>query len=606
MDELKRTIRYQCLAAVAAILVSIFQIFADPFGLASTTDRLSSLLFSALASPFYGTSYNPPAENYSTEYSDRLVKGRDEIVILLFDDQYLEHNEWQWPLSPFTHAQLLQSIVDSGAQSVFVDLSYVADSKERSQSLGRMMSAANDLWIQDQVPVFFAGMMYKPVPEFDGVPAAHSALVEMYAEDYQYLLKEVAFEKHEHAHRGEHSHQDAHDHRHQSEHEHRHEDQLLHQNSHMHQHEHGYKSDTAAYAIYKHWCKSHSCPTFTAEDEAKTMFIQWGYAPAGSMARYYQKTGVECQAERQGFFSGVWQSLKLFVVHAFNGFSGNWRPSCLYHTNVSLLLPTESPEALSTLVKDKIVLLGAHLKQYPDISESPVHGQVPGVFWHAAALDNLIEFGPNFLVDDQSRSSEFNEAIASSLVLILFTAFSVYMDFRQSRVAESERLRMNVKFGVTVVLLLSMLVSSLIYFTRSAPTNWIGIAALLLIVNPEPFKALWKTSWFRLGRANIMIFHRDSNLNTLLQAVVTALGFSAIWVLVIGVLLGPLVYFSLHPDTSIWLYTAMTLIYGAGAVLTLYLMWFSHLRQIAADENRWKTRSDKKRSDKNILQQNRM
>jgi len=66
------------------------------------------------------------------------------------------------------------------------------------------------------------------------------------------------------------------------------------------------------------------------------------------------------------------------------------------------------------------------------------------------------------------------------------------------------------------------------------------------------------------------------------------------------------VYFSLHPDTSIWLYTAMTLIYGAGAVLTLYLMWFSHLRQIAADENRWKTRSDKKRSDKNILQQNRM
>ncbi len=538
MDELKRTIRYQCLAAIAAILVSIFQIFADPFGLASTTDRLSSLLFSALASPFYGTSYNPPSENYPKEYSDRLVKGRDEIVILLFDDQYLEHNEWQWPLPPFIHTQLLQTLVDSGAQSVFVDLRYVADSEEREKALGRMLSAANDLWLEERVPIFFAGMLYNPVPEFEGVRSSHAALAEMHAEDYQYVLKDVAFEKDGH--------------------------------------EQGYKHDTAAYALYKHWCKSHSCPTFTPEDEDKTMFIQWGYAPAASMARYYQKTGVECQAERQGFFSGVWQSLRLFVIHAFNGFSGQWRPSCLYHTNTSLLLPTENPEEFTALVKDKIVFLGGDLKQFPDVSDSPVHGKVSGVFWHAAALDNLIEFGPNFLVDDQSRSSEVNEAIASSLVLILFTAFSVYMDFRQSKLDENERLLMNVKFGVAVVLLLSMLVSSLIYFTHSAPTNWIGIAALLLIVNPEPFKALWKTSWFRLGRPNIMIFHRGSNLNNLVQAVMTALWFSAIWVLVIGVLLGPLVFFSLHPDASIWLYAAMTLSYGAGAIFASYLMWSSH------------------------------
>lgn len=575
MDELKRTIRYQCLAAIAAILVSVFQIFADPFGLASTTDRLSSLLFSALASPFYGTSYNPPSENYSTEYPDRLVKGRDEIVILLFDDQYLEQNEWQWPLSPFVHTQLLQTIVDSGAQSVFVDLSYLADSVERRESLGRMLTAANDLWHDEQVPVFFAGMIYNPVPEFNGVRAAHSALAEMHAEDYQYVLREVAFEKNT---RGN-----------------------VHQSSQEYKHEHVYKADTAAYALYKHWCKSHSCPVFTEEDEDKTMFIQWGYAPAGKMARYYQKTGVECQAERQGFFIGAWQSLRLFLVHAFNGFSGEWRPSCLYHTNVSLLLPTQSPEELSALVDGKIVLLGAHLKQYPDISDSPVHGKVPGVFWHAAALDNLIEFGPNFLVDDQSRDSEINEAIASSLVLILFTAFSVYMDFRQSKVDENERLLMNVKFGVAVVLLLSMLVSSLIYFTHSAPTNWIGIAALLLIVNPEPFKALWKTSWFRLGRPNIIIFHHGSTLNTLLQGVITAFWFSAIWVLVIGILLGPLVFFSLHPDTSIWVYGAMTSIFGAGAALAVYLMWSSHTHQAPAVETCWKTRSDEKRSDRNRL-----
>jgi len=42
------------------------------------------------------------------------------------------------------------------------------------------------------------------------------------------------------------------------------------------------------------------------------------------------------------------------------------------------------------------------------------------------------------------------------------------------------------------------------------------------------------------------------------------------------VLLGPLVFFSLHPDASIWLYAAMTLSYGAGAIFASYLMWSSH------------------------------
>jgi len=558
---LKGKVRHQLSAVGIAILVAVFQIFADPFGLASTTDRLSSLLFSALSSPFYGSVVDDNAEN-------RRLKGQDNIVVLLYDDDYLSAKNWQWPISPRIHKQWFRRIAEAKPDSIFVDLNYVADSAKRSKKLAAMVSATNRISEESGVPVFYAGTLTRPVPTFNDIAPTYSALIELQAEDYQYNLQETAFD--------------------------------------------GRRYDTAAYALYKQWCKSHACDAFSGELEAQTMFVQWGYAPSQEMAAYYEKTGVECQKAGQGVFSQVWQSLSLFVIKALDGFSGTWQPSCLYHTHASFeLLEQMDAQALEDFIRGKVVLIGGSLQQFQDVSSSSVHGYVPGVFWHAAALDNLIELGPSFLQDDQSNLSDIQEAIGTAIVLLIFMLFSTYLDdlfsekssarAKQSHRADDNsgvdentgdsaddvQMSINFLFGVAVVLILSMIVSTLIYFYHSAPTNWIGIAALLFIVNPEPFRAVVKINWFRFGRPRVSAVEVNTRKNTSLlrKTLSFAVGFTLLWLVVIGVVMGPPIFFSLTADTSIWSYALLMLSYGGLSIYATYLLW-RHVEDIKSTDNR--------------------
>jgi len=535
---LKGKVRHQLSAVGIAILVAVFQIFADPFGLASTTDRLSSLLFSALSSPFYGSVVDDNAEN-------RRLKGQDNIVVLLYDDDYLSAKQWQWPVSPGIHKQWFRRIAEAKPDSIFVDLNYVADSAKRSKKLAAMVSATNRLSEESGIPVFYAGTLAKPVPAFNGIAPTYSALIELQTDDYQYTLQETTFD--------------------------------------------GLRYDTAAYALYKQWCKSHACDAFSDELEAQTMFVQWGYAPSQEMAAYYEKTGVKCQKAGQGVFSQAWQSLSLFVIKALNGFSGAWQPSCLYQTHASLqLLEQMDGAALEDFLGGKIVLIGASLKQFPDLSSSSVHGYVPGVFWHAAALDNLIELGPNFLQDDQSNLSDIQEAIGTAIVLLIFMLFSTYLDdlFAEKKSSRGEsthrddgtddtKMIINFLFGVAVVLILSMIVSTMIYLFHSAPTNWIGIAALLFIVNPEPFRAVVKINWFRFGRPRIAVVEVGASTSKILlrKALTFAVGFTLLWLVVIGVVMGPPIFFSLTADTPVWSYALLMQSYGGLSIYATYLLW---------------------------------
>jgi CHASE2 domain-containing sensor protein len=533
---LKRKLRHQLSAVAIAILVAVFQIFADPFGLASTTDRLSSLLFSALSSPFYGSVIDGDSNT-------RRLKGQDNIVVLLYDDDYLTAKEWQWPISPRIHKQWFRRIAEAKPDAIFVDLNYVADSDKRSNKLAGMVTATNLISEESGIPVFYAGTLAKPVPTFNDVSPTYSALIELQAEDYQYNLQETAFD--------------------------------------------GQRYDTAAYALYKQWCKSRSCEPFSDELKAQTMFVQWGYAPSQEMASYYEKTGVKCQKSGHGIVSQAWQSLSLFVIKALNGFSDNWQPSCLYHTHSSLqLIEQMDARALEEFIQGKVVLIGASLQQFPDLSRSSVHGYVSGVFWHAAALDNLIELGSNFLQDDQSNLSDIQEAIGTAIVLLIFMLFSTHLDDLFSRrnddsgspideSADDTQMIINFLFGAAVVLVLSMIVSTMIYFYHSAPTNWIGIAALLFIVNPEPFRAVVKINWFRFGRPRISVLEAGSHKNNSLlrKALSFAVAFTLLWLMVIGVVMGPPIYFSLTAGASVWSYALLMMSYGCLSAYAIYLLW---------------------------------
>jgi len=61
--------------------------------------------------------------------------------------------------------------------------------------------------------------------------------------------------------------------------------------------------------------------------------------------------------------------------------------------------------ALTKLIEDRVVFYGANLIGLGDIVESPIHGGVPGVYFHASAYRNLLHFGADFKKNAESLRS---------------------------------------------------------------------------------------------------------------------------------------------------------------------------------------------------------
>lgn len=71
------------------------------------------------------------------------------------------------------------------------------------------------------------------------------------------------------------------------------------------------------------------------------------------------------------------------------------RPACPYALSIPygawVTGPSLPPSLLSRLFEDRLVLIGGHFSNSSDWIATPVHGQLPGVQYHAMALDNLLE-----------------------------------------------------------------------------------------------------------------------------------------------------------------------------------------------------------------------
>ena len=76
----------------------------------------------------------------------------------------------------------------------------------------------------------------------------------------------------------------------------------------------------------------------------------------------------------------------------------------------------------------KAVLIGANLSGIPDAVSSQVHGQIPGVVWHAMALDNLISLGSGYLADRHEDGQRIGEVLLVALFAYLFPFIMRYLE----------------------------------------------------------------------------------------------------------------------------------------------------------------------------------
>lgn len=139
------------------------------------------------------------------------------------------------------------------------------------------------------------------------------------------------------------------------------------------------------------------------------------------------------------------------------------------------------------ILADRLILVGSHMLN-SDWVPTPVHGQLPGVHYHAMALDNLLEFGPDYRQVNTAWLS-VDDILKSGLTFILLLTVIVAVMARNTILEDIRpqwKARPPLWATATYYLLLVVLVFGLTLLVawagfdwwKRAVINWLGILFL--------------------------------------------------------------------------------------------------------------------------------
>jgi hypothetical protein len=224
-------------------------------------------------------------------------------------------------------------------------------------------------------------------------------------------------------------------------------------------------------------------------DFGAPMDVVWGSRPDPDyLAMTAAVTGrpAPCRGEGAG-----WRDRLLEQLAGLRGRGAGARQECPYaltlgYDRMVAGLGLRSGD-LNRLLGGKMVMVGGQFRASNDWVESPVHGQAPGVQYHAMALDNLIEDGADYR---RNTSMLFDSDLLKSL-LVAALAFCGVMgvmvrnNLLDRAVAGGAEARLRARvYGPLYVLMFAVSVGVVVAATwigvtyaHRAPINWIGISA---------------------------------------------------------------------------------------------------------------------------------
>ena len=440
------------------ILMSLFLLgmllnLVEPFGLSNATKAHSQRIAARGMSPFYGS----PAQ--------------DHIAVVLIDDQTLGARQMGWPPQYSYYDELLRRILAQQPHAVYLDIlmeqrrSYDSSYEDARAGLADEIEAAG-------IPVFFGvsapgarsifsglgyGLSNKPVGgALVDAPMASPAtgvaldvVTSWQGTGSAYPLLLAAENVNTAA---------------------------------------GWKPPlstgpgvgadyrSVALALYQTACVEETVPgcverahDLSAMALATPMAVQWGVTnPVVADA----PAALDCVRDAS---AGSWERLRtsfsLLVDSLFSGMDAQRedrnRARCPY--TLTVFEEQLDDEALGEVLKDRVVLVGTRLVGLNDSVMSPVHQQIPGVYLHAMALDNLMTWGSDRVRRDPGVGGWVG--LASALLFSVVIGF-VFMLTRKRcpRVA--------LLIVLVIPLSVGMAVLAQWYF-RQPPQDWFG--ALILV-----------------------------------------------------------------------------------------------------------------------------
>ena len=133
--------------------------------------------------------------------------------------------------------------------------------------------------------------------------------------------------------------------------------------------------------------------------------VRWGAFAPLRQAPFYAKGVCQRTTDEDGgvpWWTRLGRSLQQLALGAVFNLRGKEDPELALPCPAVPVIRADAlldgdPAAVDALLRNRAVLVGASVSGIPDWQSSGVHGLVPGVVWHAMALDNLLVQGDGYL-----------------------------------------------------------------------------------------------------------------------------------------------------------------------------------------------------------------
>lgn len=268
---------------------------------------------------------------------------------------------------------------------------------------------------------------------------------------------------------------------------------------------------TAAFDLYRVWCKKKPdiCSMKVSElDEPsqfnRPMIVRWSNRAAAGQETFIPLS-KPCQIVSKNEFEEIWSWVKLELKRSFPNFNHAWekrRHTCfnIMVLQASSLLDSDAgdPEGLiGEQLHGKIVMVGYNIKGSSDIVTSPLHGPMPGIFIHAMALDNLINYDneywhvPKPIVGTLSIADLLDGGL-QFVVLIFFFYFRMWHTLNASRNFKTESFWQKGKILFFIVILFFCISLWACFQLRFGVYNWIVPIMTMLLLVPTMLIEWWR------------------------------------------------------------------------------------------------------------------
>jgi hypothetical protein len=256
--------------------------------------------------------------------------------------------------------------------------------------------------------------------------------------------------------------------------------------------------ETPALVMYRQYCREHGCTDLPANAEAATrrppMAVQWGLHRSPLQAQVSDVSNCTVP----GLFDQLLQAL-------FWKLGSSAQANCAYTLTLTArdLEVTDPDEQalLMQLLQGKQVLVGARIAGTGDITPSPLHGKIPGVYLHAMALDNLINWGMGYYRATPSLtelgvpfgSIDILDVIELALLgLLTYLKGTLDAPLMASSLNGRHALRLRPLSAWTVVILLLFGLSAGLWLNNYTPANVLGLLLLSMTLFSQRIQTLFE------------------------------------------------------------------------------------------------------------------